>query len=52
MAARRWLSRLGTVPSIVLPVRPTDTGMLTRFTGTAENKAALGAQIPLGPPNR
>jgi NAD(P)-dependent dehydrogenase (short-subunit alcohol dehydrogenase family) len=26
---------------------PTDTGMLTRFTGTAENKAALVAQVPL-----
>ncbi len=27
---------------------PTDTGMLTRFTQTAENKAALAAQVPLG----
>ena len=27
---------------------PIDTGMLTRFTGTAENKAALAAQVPLG----
>ena len=27
---------------------PTDTGMLTRFTGSAENKAALVAQVPLG----
>src|ERR1700681_2905035 len=27
---------------------PTDTGMLTRFTGRAENKAALAAQVPLG----
>jgi NAD(P)-dependent dehydrogenase (short-subunit alcohol dehydrogenase family) len=27
---------------------PTDAGMLTRFTGTAENKAALVAQVPLG----
>jgi NAD(P)-dependent dehydrogenase (short-subunit alcohol dehydrogenase family) len=27
---------------------PTDTGMLTRFTGTEENKAALVAQVPLG----
>ena len=26
---------------------PTDTSMLTRFTGTAENKAALVAQVPL-----
>ncbi|HEY4113230.1 MAG TPA: glucose 1-dehydrogenase [Rhizomicrobium sp.] len=27
---------------------PTDTGMLTRFTGTTENKAALASQVPLG----
>jgi NAD(P)-dependent dehydrogenase (short-subunit alcohol dehydrogenase family) len=27
---------------------PTDTGMLTRFTGTPENKAALAAGVPLG----
>jgi NAD(P)-dependent dehydrogenase (short-subunit alcohol dehydrogenase family) len=27
---------------------PTDTGMLTRFTGTPENKAALTAGVPLG----
>jgi NAD(P)-dependent dehydrogenase (short-subunit alcohol dehydrogenase family) len=27
---------------------PTDTGMLTRFTGTAENKPALATQVPLG----
>jgi NAD(P)-dependent dehydrogenase (short-subunit alcohol dehydrogenase family) len=27
---------------------PTDTGMLTRFTGTAENKTVLAAQVPLG----
>ena len=27
---------------------PTDTGMLTRFTGTPENKAALVSQVPLG----
>jgi NAD(P)-dependent dehydrogenase (short-subunit alcohol dehydrogenase family) len=26
---------------------PTDTGMLTRFTGTPENKAALVKQVPL-----
>jgi NAD(P)-dependent dehydrogenase (short-subunit alcohol dehydrogenase family) len=26
---------------------PTDTGMLTRFTKTAENKAGLVAQVPL-----
>jgi NAD(P)-dependent dehydrogenase (short-subunit alcohol dehydrogenase family) len=27
---------------------PTDTGMLTRFTATPENKAALAAEVPLG----
>ncbi|MGW7247872.1 SDR family NAD(P)-dependent oxidoreductase [Streptomyces decoyicus] len=27
---------------------PTDTGMLTRFTGTSENKAALMSEVPLG----
>src|ERR1700681_3972702 len=27
---------------------PTDTGMLTRFTGTPENKAALEAGVPMG----
>ncbi|QIZ01073.1 SDR family NAD(P)-dependent oxidoreductase [Streptomyces sp. S1D4-11] len=27
---------------------PTDTGMLTRFAGTAENKAALVSEVPLG----
>ena len=27
---------------------PTDTGMLTCFTHTAENKAALATQVPLG----
>ena len=27
---------------------PTDTGMLTRFTGTAQNKTALASQVPLG----
>jgi len=27
---------------------PTDTGMLNRFTGTAERKAALAAGVPLG----
>lgn len=26
---------------------PTDTGMLDRFTSTAENKAALAATVPL-----
>jgi NAD(P)-dependent dehydrogenase (short-subunit alcohol dehydrogenase family) len=27
---------------------PTDTGMLTRFTGTPENKAALASTVPMG----
>jgi NAD(P)-dependent dehydrogenase (short-subunit alcohol dehydrogenase family) len=27
---------------------PTDTGMLSRFTGTAEKKAVLASQVPLG----
>src|SRR6478609_8716021 len=27
---------------------PTDTGMLTRFTGTPENKAALTTTVPMG----
>jgi NAD(P)-dependent dehydrogenase (short-subunit alcohol dehydrogenase family) len=27
---------------------PTDTGMLDRFTGTPENKAALASTVPLG----
>ncbi len=27
---------------------PTGTGMLTRFTGTPENKAALVTTVPLG----
>jgi NAD(P)-dependent dehydrogenase (short-subunit alcohol dehydrogenase family) len=27
---------------------PTDTGMLTRFTGTPENKAILVTTVPIG----
>jgi NAD(P)-dependent dehydrogenase (short-subunit alcohol dehydrogenase family) len=27
---------------------PVDTGMLTRFTGTPENKAALASSVPMG----
>jgi NAD(P)-dependent dehydrogenase (short-subunit alcohol dehydrogenase family) len=27
---------------------PTDTGMLTRFTGTSENKTALATTVPMG----
>lgn len=40
------LARSGIRVNAVAP-GPTDTGMLTRFTGTAENKAALVAQVPL-----
>ena len=29
---------------------PTDTGMLTRFTGTPENKAALVTGVPMRRP--
>ncbi len=41
------LARSGIRVNAVAP-GPTDTGMLTRFTGTAENKAALATQVPLG----
>src|ERR1700674_2079888 len=41
------IARSGIRVNAVAP-GPTDTGMLTRFTGTAENKAALVAQVPLG----
>jgi NAD(P)-dependent dehydrogenase (short-subunit alcohol dehydrogenase family) len=27
---------------------PTDTGMLTRFSGTAEKRAAMATAVPLG----
>ena len=27
---------------------PTDTGMLTRFTGSPENKATLATELPMG----
>ena len=27
---------------------PTDTGMLTRFTGTPQNKTALATTVPMG----
>jgi NAD(P)-dependent dehydrogenase (short-subunit alcohol dehydrogenase family) len=40
------LAKLGIRVNAVAP-GPTDTGMLTRFTGTAENKAALVKQVPL-----
>src|SRR5277367_1523235 len=41
------VAKLGIRVNAVAP-GPTDTGMLTRFTGTAENKAALAIQVPLG----
>ena len=40
------LSKSGIRVNAVAP-GPTDTGMLTRFTGNAENKAALVKQVPL-----
>jgi NAD(P)-dependent dehydrogenase (short-subunit alcohol dehydrogenase family) len=41
------IARSGIRVNAVAP-GPTDTGMLTRFTGTVENKAALASQVPLG----
>src|SRR3989441_9691689 len=40
-------ARFGVRVNAVAP-GPTETAMLTRFTGTAERKAALGAAVPLG----
>ena len=40
------LAKAGIRVNAVAP-GPTDTGMLTRFTGTADNKAALVKQVPL-----
>jgi NAD(P)-dependent dehydrogenase (short-subunit alcohol dehydrogenase family) len=40
------LAKTGIRVNAVAP-GPTDTGMLTRFTGTAEHKAALQKQVPL-----
>jgi NAD(P)-dependent dehydrogenase (short-subunit alcohol dehydrogenase family) len=40
------VAKSGIRVNVVAP-GPTDTGMLTRFTGTAENKAALTKQVPL-----
>ena len=40
-------AKLGIRVNAVAP-GPTDTGMLTRFTRTPENKAALAAEVPLG----
>ena len=41
------LASSGIRVNVVAP-GPTDTGMLTRFTGTAENKAALVTTVPMG----
>ena len=41
------LARSGIRVNAVAP-GPTDTGMLTRFTGTSENKAALVTTVPMG----
>src|SRR6202042_3454204 len=41
------LAKSGIRVNVVAP-GPTDTGMLTRFTGTPENKAALVATVPMG----
>jgi NAD(P)-dependent dehydrogenase (short-subunit alcohol dehydrogenase family) len=41
------LASAGIRVNVVSP-GPTDTGMLTRFTGTAENKALLVQGVPLG----
>jgi NAD(P)-dependent dehydrogenase (short-subunit alcohol dehydrogenase family) len=40
------IARSGVRVNCVAP-GPTDTGMLTRFTGTRENKAALVSRVPL-----
>jgi len=41
------IAKAGIRVNVVAP-RPTDTGMLTRFTGTPQNKAALVTTVPLG----
>src|SRR5579863_4906633 len=41
------LATSGIRVNVVAP-GPTDTGMLTRFTGTAQNKAALVTTVPMG----
>src|SRR5246127_5692220 len=41
------VAKLGIRVNAVAP-GPTDTSMLSRFTGTAESKAALATQVPLG----
>jgi NAD(P)-dependent dehydrogenase (short-subunit alcohol dehydrogenase family) len=47
VAASLEIAKSGIRVNAVAP-GPTDTGMLTRFSGTAENKAALATQVPLG----
>ncbi|HEY1927970.1 MAG TPA: glucose 1-dehydrogenase [Caulobacteraceae bacterium] len=46
-SAARELATSGIRVNAVAP-GPTDTGMLTRFTATDENKAALAATVPMG----
>jgi NAD(P)-dependent dehydrogenase (short-subunit alcohol dehydrogenase family) len=46
-SAARELATAGIRVNAVAP-GPTDTGMLTRFTATDENKAALAATVPMG----
>jgi NAD(P)-dependent dehydrogenase (short-subunit alcohol dehydrogenase family) len=46
-SAARELATSGIRVNAVAP-GPTDTGMLTRFTGTAERKAALTTTVPMG----
>jgi NAD(P)-dependent dehydrogenase (short-subunit alcohol dehydrogenase family) len=41
------VARLGIRVNAVAP-GPTDTGMLTRFTGTAEKRAAMATGVPIG----
>jgi NAD(P)-dependent dehydrogenase (short-subunit alcohol dehydrogenase family) len=41
------IAKSGILVNAVAP-GPTDTGMLTRFTGTPENKAALVTGVPMG----
>jgi NAD(P)-dependent dehydrogenase (short-subunit alcohol dehydrogenase family) len=41
------IAKSGIRVNVVAP-GPTDTGMLTRFTGTPENKAALVTTVPMG----
>jgi NAD(P)-dependent dehydrogenase (short-subunit alcohol dehydrogenase family) len=41
------VAKSGIRVNVVAP-GPTDTGMLTRFTGTAEKRAAMGTAVPLG----